>query len=438
MSVEIVTVILFALLVVFLLTGLPIAFCFGAAMVILTLWQMGPKGLYIIVTTANSDWSSYILLAIPLFVLMAKYLQHSGIAEDLYTAMYRWMGGLPGGLAMGTLFVCAVFAAMSGISGAATVAMGLIAIPSMLKRGYDKRLAVGTVAAGGSLGILIPPSIIMIVYASLTNVSVGKLFVAGIVPGIVLTLIYMIQVGLLCTVKPHYGPPIPHEERASLREKVASLKSVVLPCILILTVLGVIYLGICTPTEAAAFGAFAAFLVVIIQRRMTMRIFSTSLRETLIISVMVMWIVLGAKCFVHVYTATGASDLVRDLIGGLTVNRWIVILLMQIIILFLGMFVDPIGIMMICVPVFVPIIENFGMSTLWFGILFTINLEMAYITPPFGLNLFYLRSVLPSEILMKDLYRSIIPFVFRDMIVLALVMVFPQMALWLPDKMLGV
>jgi tripartite ATP-independent transporter DctM subunit len=248
----------------------------------------------------------------------------------------------------------------------------------------------------------------------------------------------MIQVAVLCTLKPHYGPPIPHEERASLREKVSSLKSVVLPCILILTVLGVIYLGICTPTEAAAFGAFASFLVVIIQRRMTLGIFSTSLRETLIISVMVMWIVLGAKCFVHVYTATGASELVRDLIGGLTVNRWIVILLMQLIILFLGMFVDPIGIMMICVPVFVPIIESFGMSTLWFGVLFTINLEMAYITPPFGLNLFYLRSILPSEIPMKDLYRSIIPFVFRDMVVLGLVMVFPQMALWLPERMLGV
>lgn len=435
MSIEVITFLVFALLIVLLLSGLPLAFGFGAAMVILTLWQMGPQGLYIIVTTANSDWNSYILLAIPLFVLMAKFLQHSGLAENVYSAMYKWMGGVPGGLAMGTVFVCAIFGAMSGISGAATVAMGLIALPSMLKRGYDKKMAVGTVAAGGSLGILIPPSIIMVVYASLTNESVGKLFMAGVVPGIILTIVYILQVGILCVLRPHYGPPIPKEERVGFREKIISLKAIILPLIMIVVVLGFIYFGICTPTEAAAIGAFAAFIITIVQGRMTREIFIKSLKETLMISVMIMWIVLGAKCFVHIYSATGASDFVGDLIGGLPLNKWFIVAIMQLIILFLGMFIDPIGIMMICVPVFLPIIESFHMSPIWFGVLFTINLEMAYITPPFGLNLFYLKSILPADVKMEDMYRSIVPFVFRDMIVLVLVMVFPQLALWLPEHM---
>ncbi|RJX32475.1 MAG: TRAP transporter large permease subunit [Desulfarculus sp.] len=435
MSIELITILIFALLIVLLLSGLPLAFGFGAAMVILTLWQMGPQGLYIIVTTANSDWNSYILLAIPLFVLMAKFLQHSGLAEKVYSSMYKWMGGLPGGLAMGTVFVCAIFAAMSGISGAATVAMGLIALPSMLKRNYDKRMAVGTVAAGGSLGILIPPSIIMVVYASLTNESVGKLFMAGIIPGIILTIVYILQVGILCRLRPHYGPPIPENERASLKEKIVSLKAIILPLLMILVVLGFIYFGVCTPTEAAGIGAFAAFIITIIQGRMTKEVFFKSLKETLMISVMIMWIVLGAKCFVHIYSATGASDFVGDLMSGLPLNKWFIVIIMQFIILFLGMFIDPIGIMMICVPVFLPIIESFGMSPIWFGVLFTINLEMAYITPPFGLNLFYLKSILPSDVTMEDMYRSIVPFVLRDMAVLAMVMIFPQLALWLPEHM---
>jgi len=437
MSIEVITIILFSLLFIFLLSGLPLAFCFGAAMVILTLWQMGPKALYIIVTTAYSEWGSFILLAIPLFVLMAKYLEHSGLADEFYGMMYKWMGGLRGGLAMGTVIICAVFAAMSGISGAATVAMGLIAVPSMLKRGYNPRLAVGTVAAGGSLGILIPPSIMMVVYGSLTNESVGKLFMAGILPGIMLSAIFITYIGILCKFRPQYGPALPKAARVNMKEKLSSLKSVVLPVILIIVVLGFIYWGICTPTEAAAIGAFAAFLIVVIQRRMTRKVFLRSLEQTLVISTMIMWIVLGAKCFVHVYTATGASEFVYDFISGLAVNKWLVIIIMQAILFFLGMFVDPIGIMVITVPVFVPIIESYGLSPIWFGVLFTINLEMAYITPPFGLNLFYLKSILPESVTMNDVYRAIIPFVLLEMVGIALVMIFPELALWLPRKMIG-
>lgn len=435
MGIELITVIIFALLIVVLLTGMPLAFGFGGVAVLLTLWQMGPDGLFLIVTTAYSDWGSYILLAIPLFVLMAKFLQHSGMADQMYAAMYKWMGGLPGGLAMGTIFACAIFAAMSGVSGAATVAMGLIALPFMLSRGYDKRLAAGTIAAGGSLGILIPPSIMMVVYASLANVSVGKMFMAGIVPGIMLTLIFTTQVAGLCLWKPQYGPPLPPKERVDFKEKVASLKGVALPGGLIIVVLGVIYLGVCTPTEAAGMGAFCAFLIALFRGKLDKKTFYGALVETMSISVMIMWIVLGAKCFVHIYTATGASDFVGHIIGTLPVNQWIILILMQLIILFLGMFIDPIGILMITVPVFLPIVEGFGMDPIWFGVLLTINLEMAYITPPFGLNLFYLKSIMPPDVTMKDLYASVIFFVLGDMLTLALVMIFPQIALWLPNNM---
>ncbi len=414
---------------------MPLAFGFGSVMVLLTLWQMGPNGLYLIVSTAYSEWSSYILLAIPLFVLMAKFLQHSGMANQMYDVMYKWMGGLHGGLAIGTIFACAIFAAMSGISGAATVAMGLIALPFMLSRGYDKRLAAGTIAAGGSLGILIPPSIMMVVYGSLANVSVGKMFMAGILPGILLTLVFTIQVGILCRWKPHYGPPLPEKERVGYKEKLTSLKGVALPFALIIVVLGVIYLGICTPTEAAGVGAFVAFLIALLRGKLTRKLFRSALLETLTITVMIMWIVLGAKCFVHIYSASGASDFVGELMGSLPVNKWVIVILMQLIILFLGMFIDPIGIMMITVPVFVPLITSYGMDPIWFGILLTINLEMAYITPPFGLNLFYLKSIMPPEVTMKDLYRSVVFFVLGDMVTMALVMLFPQIALWLPFQM---
>ncbi len=435
MGIGFVTAIIFLVLILVMLSGIPLAFGFGATMVLLTLWQMGPGSLYLIVSTAYSNWSGYLLLAIPLFVLMAKFLQHSGLAEDMYDAIYKWMGRVPGGLAVGTIFICAVFGAMSGMSGAATVSMGLIALPSMLRRGYNKRLAVGTVAAGGSLGVLLPPSITMIIYAGLTNMSVGKMFMAGVIPGIILTIIYMLQVGLLCWFKPQYGPPVPPEERVSLKEKVVSLKGVVMPFGLIVLVLGGIYTGICTPTEAAGIGAGTALLVTILHGKLTWQVFYDSLAETLTLSVMIMWIVFGAKCFVHIYTATGAGDLVGESIGSLPVNKWFIVIVMQMIITFLGCFIDPIGIMTITVPVFVPIIESFGMDPIWYGVLLTINLEMAYITPPIGINLLYLKSIVPPEVTMYDLYRSVIPFVLRDIAAMALIMIFPSLALWLPNHL---
>jgi len=437
MSIGFITIILFASLIILLVLGFPLAFCFGSVAVIFIIWQWGPQALYILATTAFSSWTEFILIAVPLFILMANFLERSGLADDLYDMMHKWAGPLRGGLAMGTVVICAIFAAMAGISGVATVTMGLIALPSMLKRNYDKIIAVGCISAGGTLGILIPPSIIMILYASLTGESVGKLFMGGVFPGIILASIFIAYIGIRSFFQPHLGPPIPEEERATWKEKFRSLKAVILPIVLIFLVLGVIYTGICTPTEASGIGAFGALVVIIAKRRFTWQIFVDALRRTLNLTAMVMWILLGAKCFSHIYIAMGASEFVHELITGFEVNRWIIVIGMQIIFFILGCFIDPAGIIMICTPVFIPLITKLGFDPVWFGILFTINMEIAYITPPFGFNLFYMKSLAgPMGVSMGEIYRSIIPFTLLAFIGIAIIMLFPQLALWLPSTMI--
>ena len=437
MNTAILTIILFASLLFLLILGFPLAFCFGSVAAIFIVWQWGPEALYIIATTGVSSWTNFILIAVPMFILMANLLERSGLAEDLYDMMYKWAGGLRGGLAMGTVAICAIFAAMAGISGVATVTMGLIALPSMLRRNYSDLVAVGCISAGGTLGILIPPSIIMILYASLTGESVGKLFMGGVFPGIILASIFIFYIGLRCMFRPNLGPPLPREERASWTEKIRSLKAVSLPVILIIIVLGAIYTGFSTATEASAIGALGALIIVITKKRFTWGMFEDSLMRTLNLTAMVMWLVLGSKCFSHIYIAMGASEMVRSLIIGLEINRWLIVIGMQVILIVFGCFLDPMGIIMICTPVFIPVIKNLGFDPLWFGVLFTINMEIGYITPPFGFNLFYMKSLAgPMGISMMKIYQSIIPYVLLAILGMAILMVFPELALWLPSKMI--
>ncbi len=434
MEVWLVTILLFGFLILCLLLGLPLAFAFGGVAILFTSILWGFQSLAIIALTAYENVTNYILLAVPLFVFMANILEHSGIAEELYEMMHRWMGKISGGLAIGTIVICAIFAAMAGISGVATITMGLIALPAMMKRGYAKVLAVGSISAGGTLGILIPPSVIMILYAFLTEESVGKLFIAGILPGIVITVLFMLYIAIRCLINPELGPPI--EEKVSLKEKIVSLRAVILPLLLILLVLGVIYTGICTPTEASAVGAFGAIMCAIIHRKFTWQVFMRSLERTLLLTCMVLWILIGATCFTQLYTALGAPDMLNNLISGLEVSKWVIISFMMLVFFILGMFMDPAGIIMICTPVFIPIVQMLGFDTIWFGILFTICMEMGYITPPFGFNLFYMRAIVPKGVTMADIYRSIIPFVILEIIGLIIVILFPQLATWLPAKMI--
>jgi tripartite ATP-independent transporter DctM subunit len=437
MSIGLVTAILFIFLALLLLSGLPLAFGLGATAVVLALWRMGPEALFLLTTTAFSSWTLYTLVALPLFVLMANFLARSGIADDLYEMMYHWLGPLRGGLAMGTVIICALFAAMSGVSAAGTVTMGLVALPSMLRRNYHKDIALGAISAGGSLGILIPPSIIMIVFASLTGASVGKLFMGGVIPGVVIAALFVIYIGIRTLIQPHLGPSIPDEEKISWGQKLKLIRAVIFPVALVVLVLGTIYTGITTPTEASAVGAFGALVCTLVKGRFSWAMFQEATLDAFKLSVMVGWIVLGAKAFSHIYAATGAGNFILGMISGLELSSWLVLLAMQLILFILGMFIDPIGIMMITLPVFLPLSQELGFDLIWFGVLFTVNMELAFISPPFGLNLFYMKGVVPSTIGMGDIYRSVLPFIALEVLGLILIILFPQLVLWLPNAMMG-
>lgn len=432
MGIELITALMFVSLFFFLLMGVPVAFALGGITVIFTIILWGIEGLSNIPLVIFNQMSPT-LLALPLFLLMASVLERSGLADAMYEAIYRWIGFVPGGLAMGTVLICTIFAAMSGVSGAATIAMGLVSIPSMLKRNYNKHLAIGCVAAGGVLGIVIPPSVIMIIYATAVRISVGKLFFAGVIPGVLVAVMHMIYIGIRSALDPSYGPPIPPEEKVSFKEKLISLKTLILPAILIFSVLGVIYTGIATPTEAAAVGALGAFICAVIHGRFNLKLVTEVIRSTLGITCMVMWIVAAASIFNSLYIAVGGRELIVNMVTGWDVSPWLIIIGMQLSLFFLGMIMDDYAIVMLTAPIYAPIVAAMGFDPIWFGVLFILNMQMAYLTPPFGFNLFYLKGVVPKGITMGDIYTSVIPFIAIQALGLALVMAFPKIALWLPN-----
>jgi len=435
MSIEVITLLLFGSLILFLALGLPLAFVLGGVGVVGCYFLWGPKGLFVAAAQTYGAMGKFSLLAIPLFIFMAMILERAGVADDLYAMMHRWMGPVRGGLAMGTVLICAIFAAMSGISATATVSMGLIALPAMLKRKYDKIMAMGCISGGGALGILIPPSVPMIIYATLTGESIGGLFAGGILPGLLLTLIFILYIGIRCFFQPALGPALPKEERATWEEKFASLRAVVLPIMIILMVLGSIYAGVCTATEAAALGCLGAIISAAVYRKLNWQMFKESCFRTASLTAMIIWILIGAYCFTSVYTGTGAHELMEHLLLSIPGGRYAILFTMQIVFFILGCILDPAGIIMICTPVFVPVIKALGFDTLWFGVLFIMNMEMGYLTPPFGFNLFYMKAIAPPGVTMTDIYRSIVPFVILQGIGLVIVIIFPQIALWLPSLM---
>ena len=433
MEVGTITIVLFASLVVGLLTGLPLVYILGGLAVIFTWLFLGATSLIMVSATAFGVMNNFILIAIPLFVFMGIVLQHSGIAEAMYEMMYKWVGGIRGGLAMGTVIICTFFAAMSGISGAATVAMGVIALPSMLKHDYHKSIAVGSISAGGALGILIPPSVLMIVYGVFAGESIGALFAGGLIPGFLLALMFILYIGIRSYFNPAMGPAVPKSERATWGEKMTSLRAVILPIVLIFLVLGTIFKGIATATEAAAIGALGALLCAAFSKKLSWKIFNASLQQSLSLSCMVIWIIIGGSCLTGIYTALGAVDFIREMVSMLPVSRYVILIGMQITLIFLGMLLDPGGIIMICTPVFVPVIKALGFDPVWFGVLFIVNMEMSYLTPPFGFNLFYMKSIVPESISMIDIYKSVLPFVGIQALLLVLLIVFPALVTWLPS-----
>lgn len=433
MSIELLTLLFFGTLLLFLLLGLPLAFVLGGVSVIFLYFTWGPESFYMVAAQTWDAMNKFILVAIPLFIFMAMLLERSGAASDLYEMMYVWFGPIRGGLAIGTVAICAIFSAMCGISGAAVVSMGTIALPSMLKRGYDKLIAVGCINSGGGWGILIPPSVIMILYALIAGESVGKLFAAGIMPGFMLFVLVSTYIGVRCYFQPHLGPPIPPEERGDWGRKIRSVRAVILPMMIVFMVLGSIVFGIATPTEAAGIGVLGAIISGLFYRQLTRALLVEASLRTFRLTGMIMWILFGAYCFTAAYHGMGAAHLIEDLMQYVPGGPWGTIIFIQIIIFFLAMVLDPAGIMMICIPIFLPVVTAHGFDPIWFGILFIVNMEIGYMTPPFGFNLFYMKGVVPPSISMMDIYRSVIPFTFVELFGLILIMIFPQIALWLPN-----
>jgi len=419
-----------------LMTGLPLTFVIGGigALAVAFLW--GPEALYNVAARAFASTQSFVLLAIPLFVLMASILQRSGVADALYDTIHKWFGGLNGGLAAGTVAIAAMFAAMSGVAAAATVSLGLIALPAMLKRKYNKVMVTGAIQAGGALGILIPPSVEMIVFALFARLSVGKMFMGGVFPGLLLASFFIIYILVRCYLRPSLGPALPPEERATLKEKFVSLRQVVLPLMVIGGVLGSIYLGIATPTESAAVGILGALISSAIYGTFSWSMLKDAALTTLRISTMIMWILFGAYVFSSTYIALGASEVVEQALALMPGGRWGILIGMQLSFFGLGCILDSFGIIMITAPLYLPIIKGLGFDPVWFGILYVMNIEMAFLTPPYGICLFYMKAVVPKEVTMLDIYRSIIPFVALQALGLILVMIFPQIAMWLPGTMI--
>ena len=437
MSIELTVVIMFFSLVLLLFTGLPLAFTLGGLALVFSRLLWGPNSLLLIAVQTWGVMTSYFLVAIPLYIFMANMLQRSGIIEDLFTVMRMWFGPLRGGLAIGTVVICTLMAAMTGVVGAAVATMGILALPAMLSKNYDKRISLGAICAGGTLGILIPPSVITIVYAVTAGVSIGHMFMGGILPGLLLSSLFILYIAIRCWLQPELGPAPSREERMKITwlDKFMALKGVILPVLLIFGVLGSIYTGIATPTEAAGVGCVGAILSAGVYRRLTLSNLWESVFSTARITAMILWITIGARCFISVFSAIGGDDMVHHFVTGLDLNRWFILIIIQLILVFLGLFLDEIGIILLCVPIFSPIIKALNFDPVWFGILFLVNAQMDYITPPFGYTLFYLKGVAPAGVTMGDIYRSVIPFVLLQALGLGLCMMFPQIILWLPNMM---
>ncbi|RDD60653.1 TRAP transporter large permease [Ferruginivarius sediminum] len=437
-GIELGSLLLVGSILLLMLTGLPLAIVTALVAILFTVGWFGPMGLPLVASRVYSFISEYVLVAVPMFVLMASILDRSGIARDLYDAMRVWAGGLRGGVAVQTLVAAVFLAAISGIIGGEIVLLGMIALPQMLRLGYDRSIAIGTVCAGGSLGTMIPPSIVLIIYGLTANVAIGDLFLATITPGLLLAALYVGFILIRCHLNPQAGPPAPLEERRmSLRGKLAKLKGVAIPMAVAVLVLGSIYGGIASVTEAACMGVVGVLAAAAIRRELTLAMLRDSLTQTLNTCGMIIWIGIGASALVGVYNLMGGTRFVQEAITGLGVAPIVVLAFMMLILLVLGMFMDWIGIALLTMPIFVPVVQDLGYSPVWFGILFAMNMQVSYITPPFGPAAFYLKSVAPPEISLADIFASLWPFILLQLCGLAIVLLFPEIAMWLPEAVNG-
>ncbi|MCY4245664.1 MAG: TRAP transporter large permease subunit [Gammaproteobacteria bacterium] len=444
------TIVMFGSLAALLMLGLPLAFVTGGLACVFLFVFGDSSALNIIPSRLYPLMTDYQLTAIPMFIFMASMLERAGVIEELFDMVYKMLGGLRGGLASSTVIASTLLAAMCGVIGATEVTMGLIALPAMLRRGYSNTIACGSILAGGTLGILIPPSILAILFAVVAQQSVGELFIGAVVPGLILSAMYIAYITLRCGWNPRLGPPLAAAERVSGVEKLRLLRNLAAPIALVTIVLGVIFTGVATPVEAAGIGSFGAMVVSAIHGRLTIANIRAAAISTMKVTGMVLWIIFGATLFVGFYIFNDGQEFVNRALTGLGLEPYGILILMMVILVVLGMFLDWVGILLLAVPIFIPVIKSltfdgvFGLPgvaadelALWFGVVYMVNMQMSFLSPPFGYALFYLKSVAPPEVTMMQIYRSSLPFLLLQASGLALCIIFPEIVLWLPRMVYG-
>lgn len=427
LGIELATVLMFGSLLLLLLTGMPLAFVTLLVALIFALGWFGPGAVPLIVSRIFSFVNSFVFVSVPMFVLMAAILDRSGIARDLFDAMRLVGGRLRGGIAIQTLLVAVVLAAMSGIIGGEVVLLGVIALPQMLRLGYDRKLAIGVCCAGGALGTMIPPSIVLIIYGLTASVSIGDLFTAAFFPGLMLACMYAAYILIRAYSNPDVAP-IPEVGEIPVAEKLRLLKGLFLPILVVVFVLGSIYGGIASVTEASAIGVLGVTLSTIIRREFTVKLIMGAAKQTLSTVGMIVWIGVGASALVGVFNLMGGIRFVQALITGISDDPTVVILFMMLILFVLGMFLDWVGIALLTMPIFVPIVIQLGYNPIWFGVLFAMNMQVSFLSPPFGPAAFYLKSVAPPDISLGEIFRALLPFIMIQMVAVAMLIIFPGIA----------
>ena len=440
MSYELITILMFALMMLMLATGQRVFAAIGFVAVLSALLLWGDRGGYDLgFAAAMKLMKWYPLLTLPMFIFMGYVLSESRIADDLYRMFHVWTGGMAGGLAVGTIGLMVLVSAMNGLSVAGMAIGATIALPELLKRNYDKRMVTGVIQAGSSLGILVPPSVVLVLYAMIARQPVGQLWLAGIFPGLMMAGLFVLYICLRCWITPSLGPVLPKAERDVPRaEKLKLLRAGLLPLFIYAVMIVPFVSGSTSLVESSAIGALAAFLAAVVRRRMTRQVFENSVRNTLRISCMFMWIILAALAFGSVFDGLGAAHAIENLFTDqMGLSPWMVLILMQLSFLVMGTFLDDTAMLVIVAPLYVPLVDALGFNLIWYGILYTITTQIAYMTPPFGYNLFLMRAMAPPEITLHDIYRSIIPFVGVMIVALAIIMIFPEIALWFPAYVYG-
>ena len=441
MSYELIATLMFSSMMLMLMTGQRVFGAIGFVAVVAALLLWGDRGGYDLgFAAAMKLMKWYPLLTLPMFIFMGYILSESRIADDLYRMFHVWMGGVPGGLAIGTIGLMVLISAMNGLSVAGMAIGATIALPELLKRNYDKRMVTGVIQAGSSLGILVPPSVVFVLYAMIARQPVGQLWLAGVVPGLMMASLFIIYIAIRCRITPSLGPPLPRQERAAITwdEKLRLLRAGLLPVGIFMAMMVPFINGWTSLVESSAIGAMAAFLAAAAKGRLTRTVFETSVRQTLGVTCMFMWIILAALAFGSVFDGLGAVRAIENLFTEqLGLSPWAILILMQISFLLMGTFLDDTAMLVIVAPLYVPLVRALEFDLIWYGVLYTITTQIAYMTPPFGYNLFLMRAMAPPEIALVDIYRSIIPFVLIMILALAIVMAFPEIALWLPGTVYG-